>query len=262
MCRLDFYRPAAAVPGGNPLLVWFHGGGLETGDKGEERQVTFAQRMGANGVAVASANYRLSPQATYPSYIEDAAQAVGWAVRNARNLGCNPSAIHVGGESAGGYLAAMLAMDSQYLASAGVDEEQVAGFIPMSGQMMTHFTVRKERGNWNGQATTSAQQPGRCSFSLRIRTCPPGWRRPGISLPRSRRSRRTGGPSSMSSPTVITAASSSVASNQAILPEDTSLTSFEDHLQRLVDLPPRPEDQHFADLRFFPMRPRACTFRM
>ena len=152
MCRLDFHRPAAAVPGGNPLLVWFHGGGLETGDKGEERQVTFAHRMGANGVAVASANYRLSPQATYPSYIEDAAQAVAWAVRNARNLGCNPSAIHVGGESAGGYLAAMLAMDSQYLASAGVDEEQVAGFIPMSGQMMTHFTVRKERGNWNGQA--------------------------------------------------------------------------------------------------------------
>lgn len=152
MCRLDLYRPATSAPGGSPLLVWFHGGGLETGDKQEQRQITFARRMVAEGIAVASANYRLSPDATFPAYIEDAAQAVAWAVRNAPSLGCNPRALFVGGESAGGYLAAMLAMDSRFLAAAGTGEDHVAGFIPMCGQMMTHFTVRKERGCWNGLA--------------------------------------------------------------------------------------------------------------
>ena len=152
MCRLDLYRPAASTPGTCPLLVWFHGGGLETGDKQEERQITFARRLVAEGIAVALANYRLSPGATYPAYIEDAAQAVAWAIQHAPSFGCNPGALFVGGESAGGYLSAMLAMDPRFLRAAEAGEEDVAGFIPMCGQMMTHFTVRKERGGWNGLA--------------------------------------------------------------------------------------------------------------
>lgn len=152
MCRLDLYRPAAIAPGGAPLLLWFHGGGLETGDKQEERQITFARRLAAEGNAVALANYRLSPSATYPAYIEDAAQATAWAVQHASSFGCDPRSLYVGGESAGGYLTAMLAMDSRFLSAAGAGEENVAGFIPMCGQMMTHFTVRKERGGWNGLA--------------------------------------------------------------------------------------------------------------
>lgn len=149
--RLDLHLPDGPAGARVPLLLWFHGGGLESGDKSEQRQITFARRLNTLGIAVALANYRLSPGVNYPAYLNDAAQAAAWALSHACAHGCDAS-LHIGGESAGGYLAAMLALDSRLLASAGVDETRIAGFIPMSGQLMTHFTIRKERGTWNGVA--------------------------------------------------------------------------------------------------------------
>ena len=52
----------------------------------------------------------------------------------------------MGGHSAGGYLTNMLGVDAHFLQAVGVDETQLAGFIPLSGQTMTHYTVRAERG--------------------------------------------------------------------------------------------------------------------
>ena len=54
--------------------------------------------------------------------------------------------IHIGGHSAGGYLAAMLAMNESYLKTAGGNPDELAGALLMSGQMSTHSTVIKERG--------------------------------------------------------------------------------------------------------------------
>jgi dipeptidyl aminopeptidase/acylaminoacyl peptidase len=101
--------------------------------------------MAARGVGVILAEYRLSPKVKFPVYIQDAAQAVRWAAENAVSLKAQPK-IFVGGHSAGGYIAALLAMDVKYLKEAGVQPGQVAGFISMSGQLMTHFTIASERG--------------------------------------------------------------------------------------------------------------------
>ncbi len=151
--RLDLYLPATQATGaGHPLLLWFHGGGLETGDKNGPGERVFARRMAGAGVIVALANYRLSPRATYPAYLDDAARAVAWTVAHARAHGAAPARLHVGGESAGAYLAAMLAMDPRHLAAVGVHQDQIAGYLPVSGQMTTHFTVKKERGGWDGQS--------------------------------------------------------------------------------------------------------------
>lgn len=142
-CRLDLHLPAQ--PATNfPLLVWFHGGGLIAGSRDTERAMV--ERFVAHGIAVANVDYRLAPQVKFPVYIEDAARAVAWATTAGVEAGADPRRIFVSGHSAGGYLTAMLAMDPQYLQAAGVKPDAVAGYIPVSGQMLTHAQVRAERG--------------------------------------------------------------------------------------------------------------------
>lgn len=142
-CKLDIYLPAGPAKD-FPIFVWFHGGGISGGDKAAKPEQAAARRLAAHGIAVVAANYRLSPKAKFPAYLEDAAQAVRWTADHAAELGADPQRIYVSGYSAGGYLATMLALDGHFLRDAGV--EDVAGFISMSGQMTTHFTVRAETG--------------------------------------------------------------------------------------------------------------------
>ncbi len=137
-CRLDVYAPDGAQK--LPIVVFFHGGGLEGGNK------FIPTEMKDKGVVVISPNYRLSPRATAPAYIEDAAAAVAWAIRNAETIGGDAKHVYVTGHSAGGYLTLMLALDKSYLAKHDIDADSLAGYIPLSGQTNTHYTIRKERG--------------------------------------------------------------------------------------------------------------------
>ncbi len=93
-----------------PVLVYFHMGGFVIGDL-ETCHVlcsTFAARAGC---LVLSVEYRLAPEDKYPAQIEDALAAFRWAREHARGLGGNPAVIAVGGDSAGGGLAAMIAQE-------------------------------------------------------------------------------------------------------------------------------------------------------
>lgn len=157
LCRLDLYRPdsSPAADKKPPLLVWFHGGGMENGDKAWPEWREVARRLAARGVMVAMANYRLSPATCFPGWLEDAATAVAWVLDNVTTLCADPNAVFVGGDSAGAYLAAMLTVDDRWLDATGHSINELAGAIPMSGQMMTHFTIRKERGPWNGLSVTA-----------------------------------------------------------------------------------------------------------
>jgi len=143
-CRLDLYLPKH-VDKPFPLLVWFHGGGLQGGSKTNSLTAKLAMRFALKGVGVVVPEYRFSPKATFPAYVEDAAKSVQWAVGHAAELGAATN-VFVGGHSAGGYLTSLLAMDMRYFTAVGVDTNNIAGYIPMSGQTMTHFTVALERG--------------------------------------------------------------------------------------------------------------------
>lgn len=143
-CRLDLYLPESEKP--FPTLVWFHGGGLEAGNKGDAFTAEIARSLADEGLAVAAPNYRLSPRVAYPAYLEDAAAAAAWVRANIADYGGDPRRVFVGGHSAGGYLTLMLALDGRYLQAAGTSPAAFAGFFPVSGQTVTHFTVRKERG--------------------------------------------------------------------------------------------------------------------
>lgn len=136
-CKLDLYQPSAK---GFPTLIWFHGGGLTGGNK------HIPAGLKEQGIAVVTVNYRLYPKIKAPTYIEDAAAAVAWTFKNIESYGGDPDQIFISGHSAGGYLASMVGLDKGWLEQHGIDANQIAGLLPLSGHTITHFTVRKERG--------------------------------------------------------------------------------------------------------------------
>ncbi len=137
-CLLDLYYPAETE--GFATVVWFHGGGLTAGNK----QIPVALRE--KGIAVVAVNYRFSPRAPAPAYVEDAAAAVAWVFRHISTYGGDPEQVFVSGYSAGGYLTSMVGLDKHWLARHQVDADRIAGLIPFSGHAITHFTIREERG--------------------------------------------------------------------------------------------------------------------
>ena len=107
-CHLDLYAPAGSR--NLPCLVWFYGGGLPGGAKSEPYTQAICRALASDGILVACVDYRHSPRAKYPAYIEDAAAAVAWVKQHAAEHGGDPNRVFVGGHSAGGYLTAMLAL--------------------------------------------------------------------------------------------------------------------------------------------------------
>ena len=138
MCRLDVYYPSNVKD--FPTVVWFHGGGLKEGN----REVP--SRLKKQGIAVVAVDYRLNPKVKSPVYIEDAAAAVAWTLKNISKHGGSREKVFVSGHSAGGYLTSMIGLDKKYLAAHDIDANDIAGLIPYSGHAITHFTIRAERG--------------------------------------------------------------------------------------------------------------------
>lgn len=103
---LDLYRPATDET--VPVVLYLHGGGYRAGNKADD--VRRLAGLAREGVAVASANYRLAPHATYPAPIHDAKAAVRWLRAHAAEHRLAPGSVGAWGASAGGYLASMLGL--------------------------------------------------------------------------------------------------------------------------------------------------------
>lgn len=106
MVRL--YRPAG-IGQGAPALFWIHGGGMVLGnvDMNDDACARMADRVGA---LVASVEYRLAPEHPYPAPLEDCYAGLSWLASSAPDVGVDLSRIAIGGASAGGGLAAGLAL--------------------------------------------------------------------------------------------------------------------------------------------------------
>lgn len=137
-CQLDIRLPADTSKK-FPVLIYFHGGGITGGRRG-------GPDLTAEGIGLVAPSYRLSPKAKCPDYLNDAADALAWTFKNIEKYGGDTNRIFVSGGSAGSYIASMITMDKSWLAKRGLDVDQIAGLLPISGHMITHFTVRKERG--------------------------------------------------------------------------------------------------------------------
>jgi acetyl esterase/lipase len=137
-CTLDIYYPKGVK--NYATIVWFHGGGLTGGVK------EIPKALMDKGYAIIGVEYRLSPKVKAPAYIDDAAAAVAWTFRHIGDYGGSTKLIFLSGHSAGGYLDMMITLDKEYLSKYNIDANNIAAIIPFSGQAITHFTVRQERG--------------------------------------------------------------------------------------------------------------------
>ncbi|MDN4058793.1 alpha/beta hydrolase [Massilia sp. YIM B02769] len=128
--KLDIYQPANNA-GTAPVIVFFYGGNWVSGKR--EDYAFVGQALAKRGFVVVVPDYRLYPEARYPDFLDDAAQAVAWTEREIGNYGGDPKRVFVMGHSAGAYNAAMLALDARWLGKQGVKPESLRGWIGLAG---------------------------------------------------------------------------------------------------------------------------------
>lgn len=150
-CKLDVYYPTDIKDA--PVVVWFHGGGIEGGNKYIDAELK------NSGLVVMAANYRLLPKASIDECLDDAAAAVAWAFKNAEKYNGSRRKIFVAGHSAGGYLLDIIGLDKKWLAKYGVDADSIAALVPFSGQCITHYNIRKQQGIGPLQPTIDQYAP-------------------------------------------------------------------------------------------------------
>ncbi|MCR5455441.1 MAG: alpha/beta hydrolase fold domain-containing protein [Bacteroidales bacterium] len=150
-CKLDVYYPTNLKD--VPVVVWFHGGGLEAGNKHIDAELMEA------GYAVVAVNYRLLPKASIDEVIDDAAAAVAWTFENIAKYNGSTKKIVLSGHSAGGYLIDMIGLNKKYLQKYGIDADDVAALVPFSGQVITHYNIRKQQNIPPLQATIDQYAP-------------------------------------------------------------------------------------------------------
>lgn len=97
------YRP---VPGPLPVVLWLHGGGWTVGDVASHDR-TCRRLADGSGCAILSLEYRLAPEHPWPASVEDTVAALRWLASWPLELGESPPSVAVGGDSAGGTLAAL-----------------------------------------------------------------------------------------------------------------------------------------------------------
>jgi acetyl esterase/lipase len=134
--RMDLHLPrdlprGPGGPGSPPLVIFFYGGTWTHGSRGFYGFV--GRALADMGALALVADYRLSPAARYPAFVEDGAAATRWAVDHARALGADPGRVLAMGHSAGAYIAAMLALDGRWLGAQGLAPQRLAGWIGLAG---------------------------------------------------------------------------------------------------------------------------------
>ncbi len=142
----DLYIPAGAGP--FPGVLYLHGGGFVAGTKSWKTQVQLIRYIAENGFIVFSADYRLLQQGgVFPNNIKDAKCALCWLKKNGPGYGMMKGRVGVLGESAGGYLAAMIAMtagmaefEPDCAQADGIDTSVLAG---VAAYPPTHFLKMK-----------------------------------------------------------------------------------------------------------------------
>ncbi len=134
---LRLYRPLltdGAVPSATPVLVYFHGGGWVIGDLDTHDTLCRELANGA-GVAVLSVDYRMGPEHRFPAAVDDCLAATYWVHRQAAALRLDPKRLAVGGDSAGGNLAAVVALSARD-----------AGDLPLAYQLLIYPATDMRRG--------------------------------------------------------------------------------------------------------------------
>ena len=149
--RLDLYRrvDASSATSAAPVLLYFHGGAWVLGDK-REQGIPMLEHLASRGYVCVTANYGLSPKARWPRHVLDCKLAIRWVKENIADYGGDPDLVFVSGCSAGGHLAALVALSANEAEWQPEFEDQdtsVAGCIPLYG--VYDFVDAEKIGNPN-----------------------------------------------------------------------------------------------------------------
>ncbi|MGZ9098802.1 MAG: alpha/beta hydrolase [Brevundimonas sp.] len=129
--RLDIHAPTGPADRPWPVLVFFYGGGWDSGRRGQYAWA--AQALAARGFVVATPDYRIVPGVEFPAFIEDAAAATAHVAGIAGDHGGDPDRLGVIGHSAGAHLALMIALDRRYMAATGAAPDLIKAAAGLAG---------------------------------------------------------------------------------------------------------------------------------
>ncbi|HEX4214868.1 MAG TPA: alpha/beta hydrolase [Candidatus Dormibacteraeota bacterium] len=140
------YRPHHGQGG---AIIWLHGGGFVTGDLETEHPAALMV-AGSSGAAVISVAYRLAPEHRFPAALDDAYAALIWTAEHGAGLGIDPARIAVAGFSAGGGLAAAVALRAR-------DQQGP----PIRYQLLSHPSLDDRQETWSARNFTDTPQATR-----------------------------------------------------------------------------------------------------
>jgi len=156
--RLDVWAPRERGGGPYPVVVFFYGGGWDSGSRTDYGFV--GRAFAARGFVTIVPDYRLVPNVRFPTFVEDAAKAVRWTRDHVAQFGGDASRINLSGHSAGAYIAAMLALDPHYLRDAGVDPAAIRAAALLSGPYDFYpFTEQRGRAAFGAWPRPGETQP-------------------------------------------------------------------------------------------------------
>jgi len=174
--QLDIYR--SPLPGPNPVLLWFHGGGFVAGDKSGDVSAYLNAALD-DGWDILAVNYRLTTpegENEFPTAIQDAKRAVRWVKANAADQDWDPNNVAAMGESAGGNIAAMLAASTNEAdleptnlpaelsgsATAPIDSTVIAGIALVPVTDLALFAQNDAWGDLVNRYVGCTNDAGRC----------------------------------------------------------------------------------------------------
>jgi len=134
--KLDIAKPSICKDQKVPLAVFVHGGGWKGGDKEGAFSRSDAKMLFQLGFAVASINYRLSPQFHFPAHINDCKLAIRYLRKNAEQFGIDPDRIGIWGSSAGGHLVLLMGTADK---NDGLEGEGLENISSRVSAVVDHF---------------------------------------------------------------------------------------------------------------------------
>jgi acetyl esterase/lipase len=129
--KLDIYVPQAKSDKPYPVLVFFHGGAWRDGER--DGYGFLGRAFAARGIVTVVADYRKTPKARFPAFVEDSAAALAWVNANIAKHQGNADQMFVMGHSAGAHIAMLTALDEKWLAAKGRDTSIIKGVIGLAG---------------------------------------------------------------------------------------------------------------------------------
>jgi acetyl esterase len=148
------YGPPVDAHDHLPIVVFYHGGGWAIGDLDTHDHVARAHAVGAEAIVV-SVDYRLAPEHPFPAGVEDSWAALQWVAAHATELGGDPARIAVAGDSAGGNLAAVMALRARDAGGPALAFQLLWYPVAVGDLSLPSFTENADAPLLNSDVTTA-----------------------------------------------------------------------------------------------------------